>query len=191
MTLHFAELDWDEVGQRIFNIDVEGTQFWNIDILQMAGGITNKAVTIETVVVVSDGFLSISLTNAEPQVGQAKISGIEIKPFPDLLINCGGDEYFESSGDQRVWLADDQYFVGGITYFDGSSPIENTQDDFVRIEMAREIASIVAYPVLDSWLLLLAKRVNYEPKLTRSLLLSSYYRSTCQNGMVKLRGKFR
>jgi len=107
--------------------------FSNLDIVKLAGGVPRKAVTTDTIVMVSDGFLSISLTNAAPQVDQPKISAIEIKlvvPTQDLLINCGGNEYAEFSG-ERVWLAD-QYFLGGASYRDDSSPIDGTQDDEVR-----------------------------------------------------------
>ena len=37
-------------------------------------------------------------------------------PF-NLLINCGGNSFLESSGVRR-WVAD-RYFIGGSTYADG------------------------------------------------------------------------
>ena len=86
-----------------------------------------------------------------PVIGNPKIAGVEVieinggasptenpaatpaptPVFEDVLINCGGDEYTESSG-ERVWLAD-QYFVGGSIFTDETSPIDGTQDDEVRM----------------------------------------------------------
>jgi len=57
--------------------------------------------------------------------------GAPAPAFEELLINCGGNEYIESSG-ERIWLAD-QYFVGGKVFADGLSPIDGTHDDEVRM----------------------------------------------------------
>jgi hypothetical protein len=49
--------------------------------------------------------------------------------FEDLLINCGGKEYVEYTG-ERTWLAD-RYYTGGQVFIDGSEPIADTLDDAV------------------------------------------------------------
>jgi len=41
----FAVLYWLEAGQRVFNANIEGTVFNNLDIMQLAGGVPRKAVT--------------------------------------------------------------------------------------------------------------------------------------------------
>lgn len=77
--LHFAELYWTAPGQRLFNVDIESTTYTSVDIFELAGG-KSKAFTLETPVIVSDGHLSISLSdNIDPKQDQAKLSAIEVK----------------------------------------------------------------------------------------------------------------
>ena len=64
-------------GKRLFNIDVEGKVYTNIDIFAVGGLLT--AFTIQTVRIVEDGAVSIKFTNASPVVGTPKINGIAIK----------------------------------------------------------------------------------------------------------------
>lgn len=66
MTLHFAELYWTAAGERVFDVNIEGIEFDDVDIVQLGGGVRLKALTLETAVIVSDGFVSISLTNTVP-----------------------------------------------------------------------------------------------------------------------------
>jgi IPT/TIG domain len=64
-------------GKRLFNINVEGKIYTNIDLYAMGGLLT--AFTIETVRIVDDGAVSISFINASPMVGAPKINAIAIK----------------------------------------------------------------------------------------------------------------
>ena len=64
-------------GKRLFDINVEGKVYSNIDLFALGGMLT--AFTIKTVKIVEDGAVSIKFTNANPVVGTPKINGIAIK----------------------------------------------------------------------------------------------------------------
>lgn len=64
-------------AKRLFNIDVEGKVYENIDLIAIGGLLT--AFTIKTVKIVEDGAVSIKFTNASPIVGTPKINGISIQ----------------------------------------------------------------------------------------------------------------
>jgi hypothetical protein len=80
IVLHFAELFWNKVGQRLFNIYIEKNfRILNYDILSRSGMTKYKATTFKLEnVTISDQFVSIALSNADPQVDHPKLSGIEI-----------------------------------------------------------------------------------------------------------------
>lgn len=65
---------------RLFDIFIEGNKmFSNVDIVQLGGGQPLRALTLETPQLISDGAVSISLTETVPAVNAPKLSGIEIK----------------------------------------------------------------------------------------------------------------
>ena len=66
------------IGQRVFDIDVEGTLIADIDIIDRAEGRANNALMIDTPVAVADGFLTIRGLTNEPTINFAKISAIEV-----------------------------------------------------------------------------------------------------------------
>jgi hypothetical protein len=72
--LHFAENYYTAAGQRIFNVNVEGTQINNLDVFSEAGG-AHRALIKTVSVVVTDGQLNL---NFGALVGQTMINGIEI-----------------------------------------------------------------------------------------------------------------
>ena len=79
VVLHFAEIYWSQVGQRVFDVSVEGEQkLTNYDIVLDAGPLT--AVTKTFPVTVTDGVLNVDLTVPYLTGGrdQAKLSAIEI-----------------------------------------------------------------------------------------------------------------
>jgi hypothetical protein len=77
--LHFAELYWTDIGQRLFNIDIESTAtFENFDIVAYGNGQRLQAITLESLVTVDDGYVSIQLSNSVPRMDNPKLSGIEI-----------------------------------------------------------------------------------------------------------------
>lgn len=79
VVLHFAELSKTGVGQRVFDVSLEGARVLNdFDIFRKAGGLT---ATIERLVVtVTDGTLNLSLSAlaADGGVGKPTISAIEV-----------------------------------------------------------------------------------------------------------------
>jgi IPT/TIG domain/Malectin domain len=76
--LHFSPRRFfSGVRQRVFNINIEGNAFNDVDIVKIAGAQT--ALTLQVAQAVDDGAVSISLTNSVPQIDNPKISGIEIK----------------------------------------------------------------------------------------------------------------
>ena len=79
--LHFAELFWTEQGQRLFNIEVEGSvDFPDVDIVDLGGGQRLTPVTLRAPgVPVADGFLTIAFRNSVPKRDNPKISAIEVK----------------------------------------------------------------------------------------------------------------
>jgi Malectin domain len=54
-------------GQRIFDVDVEGTAVIDLDLVQI-GGQANKAITRLVTVAVNDGQLSLAFKLNNPQV---------------------------------------------------------------------------------------------------------------------------
>ena len=76
--LHFAELNKNGAGLRVFDVNIEGgaNELTGFDVWTQAAGI-NKAIVREFTTTVTDGTLTIQFIR---QVENAKISGIEILP---------------------------------------------------------------------------------------------------------------
>ena len=82
ISLHFAEIYFDQPGQRIFDVLVEGrTIHSNFDIVQQSEGNGNTAVRIQTTQLITDGAVSIEL---RARTQNAKISGWEVSRVADL-----------------------------------------------------------------------------------------------------------
>lgn len=82
--LHFAEIYWDEPGERIFSVAMEGAPIPDLqefDIVAMVGAM--NPVVFDFDVTVYDGWLDLGFTTT---VDFAKISGIVIKERPLLSI---------------------------------------------------------------------------------------------------------
>jgi hypothetical protein len=76
--LDFAEIYWTQVGQRVFNVAINGTQvLTNFDIIAAAGGPNRAIAKTFTATADSSGDITIAFTSV---VNYAKISGIEIIP---------------------------------------------------------------------------------------------------------------
>ena len=74
VVLHFAEIYWSQVGQRVFDVALEGTaQLSNYDIVRKVGAQTATTETLP--VTVKDGTLNLAFTS---RVDQAKVSAIEV-----------------------------------------------------------------------------------------------------------------
>ncbi len=86
--LHFAETYFDSAGSRVFSMDVEGSQYNDLDIWVEAGGM-NAALIKTFNVTVTDGVLDITFTAS---VNYALVNGIEFTtaappPPPDQATN--------------------------------------------------------------------------------------------------------
>jgi Malectin domain/Bacterial TSP3 repeat len=110
VTLKFAEVYFSAVGQRVFNVSVEGkTVLSNVDIVAKVGPRTAYDVTIPTSV--NDGVLNISFSSV---VNNAKVSGIKVEPRELVFaVNAGGSQY--NGVDGTPYQADAK-FAGGSTY---------------------------------------------------------------------------
>jgi hypothetical protein len=110
VTLKFAEIYWTGVGQRVFNVSIEGkTVLSNLDIIAKVGPRTAYDVTIP--VTVNDGVLNISFSSV---VNNAKVSGIKVEPKQVVFaVNAGGPQYIGADG---VSYQADAKFAGGSVY---------------------------------------------------------------------------
>src|SRR5439155_9301565 len=74
--LHFAEIYWTAVGQRLFNVAINGTQVLSsYDIFKGAGGKNVAVAKTFTATANSSGNIVITFSNVKDN---AKVSGIEI-----------------------------------------------------------------------------------------------------------------
>ena len=74
VNLFFAEIFWNDVGKRIFDIEIEGQMVaLDFDILEHAA--KNSAFVKSFLVTVDDGFLNLSFASVKDR---AKLSGIEV-----------------------------------------------------------------------------------------------------------------
>ena len=129
INLHFAETAFEQVGQRVFDVVVEGTTALNdYDIIEAAGD--NNTARVEEIsgIVVTDGALTLEF-NAITE--RAKVNGIEIfgstteieVPF---LLNVGGFEFVSTTD---TWMEDDDTFFLEGTELQISEPISGTISD--------------------------------------------------------------
>lgn len=129
ITLHFAETAFPNMGQRVFNVEIEGVEVLeSYDILVQAGA-PNTAVQ-ETVlgIQVNDGVLNIDFVSV---VERAKINAIEVSGVVDPVtipfgINAGGNAY--SSTGMTFGADTGLYFLDEGTPFSNVASIGNTQD---------------------------------------------------------------
>jgi len=91
--IHLSESHFDTIGQRVFDISMEGAKTLpNVDIVQFGSGQTKKALTLERPIEVKDGSLSIAFSSV---VDNPKVSGIEIvKLAPHLAHAVTNGPYF-------------------------------------------------------------------------------------------------
>lgn len=75
--LHFAELVYTSVAQRVFDVTIEGMPvFVDVDLVKLGSGGTKKALELETVQLVSDGTLSIVF---QTKMDRPKLCAMEVK----------------------------------------------------------------------------------------------------------------
>jgi hypothetical protein len=76
VTLKFAELYWSQVGQRVFNVSMEGkVVLSNLDLVAKVG--PKAAYNVTLPVTVTDGVLTIGFQSV---VNNAKVSAIRVEP---------------------------------------------------------------------------------------------------------------
>jgi diguanylate cyclase (GGDEF)-like protein len=89
--LHFAEGYWEEAGERLFDVAINGrTVLKDFDIIGEAGAIYAAIVKEFIAVPGEGGVIAIDFRSVRDI---AKVSGIEIAPFPyrnAVSVNCGG-----------------------------------------------------------------------------------------------------
>ena len=76
VTLKFAEIYWSQVGQRVFNVSMEGkVVLSNLDLVAKVG--PKAAYNVSLPVTVTDGILTIGFQSV---VNHAKVSAIKVEP---------------------------------------------------------------------------------------------------------------
>jgi hypothetical protein len=127
--LKFAEVSRFGVGQRVFNVSINGAPaLSNFDIFAQAGALT--ALDQYIPVTVTGGQINIQFTTGGADLPM--VNGIDIEqgvvaggtppPFLPVRVNAGGGAYTDSGG--QVWTADAAY--SGGTPFATSAAIANT-----------------------------------------------------------------
>jgi hypothetical protein len=150
VVLKFAELFFGGVGQRIFDVKINGqVVLANFDIIAAAGR-DNRAVDRQFTVQVANGQISIQFTDI---VEKGKINAIEIlqigtsapqapapspvpapapeppaSTFTPIRVNAGGEAYTDSQG--NAWSADTG-FTGGLPWADHSATVKQTTNQTV------------------------------------------------------------
>jgi len=130
VTLQFAEIYFDQTGERVFDVQVEGDPaVTDLDIVAEAGG-NFTAHDITVTATVSDGALSLNFPDAT--VDNAKLSAVVVRPAStqppaNVAINAGGPDFVAADGTSYVA---DQNFTGGST-FSVTDPIDGTEDDLL------------------------------------------------------------
>jgi N-acetylneuraminic acid mutarotase/uncharacterized protein YodC (DUF2158 family) len=132
--LHFAELFWNNKGQRVMNVNVENGQgtLNNFDIL---GEVAKNTALVKTFTVnVSDGNVTVQLSTV---IDNAKVSGIEIVPATttpppppppsgsSLRINSGGPAL---SVNGESWIADKYFSTDVSSTYSSTASIANTSN---------------------------------------------------------------
>ncbi|MDF7811563.1 malectin domain-containing carbohydrate-binding protein [Hymenobacter sp. YC55] len=125
VVLHFAEIFWEQVGQRVFDVSLEGLKVLdNYDIVRKVGPRTATSETF--LVTVTDGVLNLDLSalTEDGGVDQAKISAIEVVPAPAFRLNAGGSTLATALG----IFAADQYYGHDSYNYSAAVPIAGTTD---------------------------------------------------------------
>ena len=136
VTLHFAEIYWQDEGRRVLNVNLEGgeVELANLDIVKVAGSKTAYARTLEGIVV-EDGEINLDFSTLQDN---AKVSAIEIVEREvteegELLeavlrINCGSDEDQVIGGE--IFMQDTYFTNSSRTWENSDIPeISGTERD--------------------------------------------------------------
>ncbi len=125
VTLHFAEIYFNQSGKRVFDVTLEDQLVLDdFDIYDQAGG---KDIALEKTfnVNVNDGSLDLDFLSS---VDLAKISAIEIEETTtQIRTNAGGDGYSDIAG--QIWQTSQGF--SNDRNFSNNNPIAQTEDDFL------------------------------------------------------------
>lgn len=128
VTLKFAEIYFNNPGERIFDAYIEGDKVLsNFDIFVAAGG-NNIAIDTSFNVIATDSIINIEFYASKDN---AAIKGIEIKSTEDnwiKRINCGGDSITTSSGN---------FFESDTGYFNKSASRVPSDEDWMKAVMQK------------------------------------------------------
>ena len=141
VTLHFAELYWQHIDRRVFDVTVEGQYLivHDFDIYQKVGRYAATQWHLDRVMVM-DGKLDIDFVTA---LDNAKLSAIEIvestflcqQPQQSIRVNCGA--YSEMNFGGYSFLTD-QYFTStnSTTYYKNTTAdiAQTTHDELYKSE---------------------------------------------------------
>ncbi len=130
VNLKFAEIWATSVGQRVFNIAINGQTYEkNFDIIRQAGG-PNIAVDRRYPITVTNGVIDIQM---QASVNNGKVSAIEITQsnFTPIRVNAGGPQVTDPQG--RVWAADNSY-TGGGSYGNGNTILNTAAPQIYQTE---------------------------------------------------------
>ena len=115
VTLKFAEVFFNQAGQRVFDVSLEGqTVLDDFDIFNEAGG-QNIAVDRTFTVDVNDNSLNLDFLAS---LDKAKVSAIEIKPTPSIKTITGS-----SDNDTLIGNAEDELIFG----LDGNDQLQGRE----------------------------------------------------------------
>ena len=131
--IHFAEIHFKQVGDRVFDVFAEGTSAAaGLDLIAEAGEPFQATTVVLPLVEVADGALNLDFIG---QVNNATVSAIEVLPqqpveqeieeLDVVRINAGGQGFVDASG--NTWKADAN-FTRGFT-FSTENEIANTEND--------------------------------------------------------------
>lgn len=129
--IHFAEIYFEEVGERVFDVLVEGNRVAeDFDLVAETGGRFEATSIVFRDVEVDDNLMELHFT---ANVNNAKLSAVELRPAATAnpqepavtRINAGGPSYMDADG--HTWQADEN-FTRGVT-FSTEAEITGTSND--------------------------------------------------------------
>jgi hypothetical protein len=135
VSLHFAELVFNQPGKRVFDVSAEGTtKVSRLDVLDQAGYSSAHVETFE--VTVNDGVLNLGFPRVveDPMVSAIEVSQVSTAPPPpppvefERRINTGSSASFKDAAG-RTWSADTGYVAGESFSAPASAGVAATSDD--------------------------------------------------------------
>ncbi|MGL1902481.1 MAG: malectin, partial [Fibrobacterales bacterium] len=132
LSLMFAETYYSNAGERLFNVEVEGTRFkTNLDLIEQVG--KNSAYIIEENVIITDGELTIQLLNGtqgSPFINALKLTRDIIETDPHYTWLPASFLNHSNLMSPIATVYDDTEFE--VTYDDGHCLIDNSVNVIVE-----------------------------------------------------------